>query len=566
MTTSTFSQLSLSPELLAAVTEMGFSETTEIQAEAIPVICSGVDVLARSQTGTGKTVAFGIPAVACISPDVTNVQVLVLSPTRELAHQCGEEIRKLARHLPYVRTADILGGGDYRNQFRELQSANLIIGTPGRIMDHLRRGKLDLSHLKMVVLDEADEMLNMGFREDIEIIMTDVPEQRQIVLFSATIPNEILTIAKQFQKNPVHIDVSHNEIAIKNIKQLYVEVPLRQKPEALTLLLHYYRPKRAIIFANTKSMVDELTQKLSASGFSADGLHGDMKQLQRTAVMNAFRKGRTSILVATDVAARGIDVSDIDYVVNFDIPKESDYYVHRIGRTGRAGSTGTALTLCCGRQQVSQLQRLCQRTKSDISAIPLPTVADIEQAGYDRMLQSIEKAIQAEPKALDTELVDQLMQKGYAPEDIAVGLLGLYAHRDTKKLTDLSGTGKKSKQREHCAMSSIVISIGSANRVSEKHIIGAVTERAGISAHDLSKVEISEDFSTVDVPTELAEHVILSMRGCKICGKLVNVAPLIEQSSHKKRSFSHGAPARRFDRPFAKRSYPKNAGKRKSAD
>ncbi|MEA4934549.1 MAG: DEAD/DEAH box helicase, partial [Lawsonibacter sp.] len=528
----------------------------------------GADVLARSQTGTGKTVAFGIPAVERISPDEPSVQVLVLSPTRELAHQCGEEIRKLARHLPHVRTADILGGGDYRNQFRELRSANLVIGTPGRIMDHLCRGTLDLTHLKMVILDEADEMLNMGFREDIEVILKDVPAQRQIVLFSATIPNEILTIADQFQKEPVHIDVNHNQITLKDTKQVYVEVPLHQKAEALTLLLHYYHPNRAIIFSNTKTMVDELTEKLSASGFSAEGLHGDMKQLQRTTVMNGFRKGRVSILVATDVAARGIDVSDIDYVVNFDIPKEADSYVHRIGRTGRAGHAGNAVTLCCGRQQVVQLQRICQRTKSNISLIPLPTVADIEQANHDRMLQFIENLVQSEPAPFCAEMVEQLVQKGYAPEKIAAALLGLYAHNDTKKLTDLpgasSGTGKARKIRDCRAMSNVVINIGLANRVTEKHIIGAVTERAGISSHDIGQVEISESLSTVGVPTELVDDVIASMNGCKIRGKLVSATPLIEYPSHTKKRTFHAAPVRRTGRPAAKRSDLKKGGTRKA--
>ena len=393
MTNKTFSQLALSPELLEAVTEMGFTEATDIQAESIPLIRDGADVLARSQTGTGKTVAFGIPAVERILADVRNVQVLVLSPTRELAHQCGEEIRKLAHHLPYIKVADIFGGADYRGQFRELESANLVIGTPGRIMDHMRRGTLDLSHLKMVILDEADEMLNMGFREDIEVILQDVPKDRQIVLFSATIPEEILTIAQQFQRNPVRIEINREQITLENIKQVYVEIPPKQKPEALTLLLHYYQPHRALIFSNTKTMVDELTERLSAAGFSVEGLHGDMKQLQRTTVMNGFRKGRVSILVATDVAARGIDVSDLDYVINFDIPKEPDSYVHRIGRTGRAGRAGTAVTLCCGRAQVLQLQRLAARTRSGIAAIPLPRVSDIEQAHRERTLKDLEHAM-----------------------------------------------------------------------------------------------------------------------------------------------------------------------------
>ncbi|WP_449291326.1 DEAD/DEAH box helicase [Oscillibacter ruminantium] len=554
MTTTTFDQLSLSPELLTAVTEMGFTETTSIQAEAIPVIRTGADVLARSQTGTGKTVAFGIPAVECVDAETEGVQVLVLSPTRELAHQCGEEIRKLAKHLRYVRSADICGGSDYRDQFRNLRSANLVIGTPGRIMDHLRRGTLDLSGLKLVILDEADEMLNMGFREDIEVILQDVPEQRQIVLFSATLPREILTIAEQFQHEPVRIDVNHDQVTLDAIKQVYVDVPPKQKAEALLLLLHYYRPLRAIIFSNTKTMVDELAERLSAAGFSVEGLHGDMKQLQRTTVMNGFRKGRVSILVATDVAARGIDVSDIDYVVNFDIPKESDSYVHRIGRTGRAGRNGTALTLCCGRMQAIQLQRLAQRTKSEITQIDIPTVADIENANQQRTIQSIENAMQAEPAPFHTEMIEQLMQKGYAPERIAAALLGMRAVSSTEKLKDLTGNVKKVAVREHRAMAGVVFNIGSANRVSERHIVGAVTERAGLSSHDLGKIQISESFSSVTVPAEAVDDVIAAMRGCKICGKPVIAMPMPAAERT----------ARKMSKPGARgAAVPYHGGKRK---
>ena len=528
MTNRTFAELDLAPELLAAVAEMGFTGTTDIQAEAIPAIRTGADVLARSQTGTGKTVAFGIPAVERVDPADGRAQVLVLSPTRELAHQCGDELRKLSRHLPRVRTADVCGGGDYRSQFRELQSANVIVGTPGRVMDHLRRGTLDLSRVKLVVLDEADEMLNMGFREDIEVILRDAPAERQIALFSATLPEEILTIAERFQRDPVRIDVNREQIALENIRQLYVEVPPRQKVEALTLLLRYYQPKRAILFANTKSMVDELTEALSAAGFSVEGLHGDMKQLQRTTVMNGFKKGRVALLAATDVAARGIDVSDIDYVVNFDIPKEADAYVHRIGRTGRAGRDGAALTLCCGRQQVLQLKRLCQRSKSEIAAVSLPTAAEIQRADRERTLAFLEKALETPPLPAHEALVEQLVEQGHAPERVAAALLGLYAETHARKLTEVSVPvrAQNKQARERRAMSGVVLSIGSANRVSEKHIIGAVTERSGLSSHDLGKVEIAPEFSTVSVPEEALADVVASMRGCKICGKPVRVMVL----------------------------------------
>lgn len=542
----TFSQLSLSPELLTAVTAMGFTEATDIQAEAIPVIRTGADVLARSQTGTGKTVAYGIPAVECVTAEENHVQVLVLSPTRELSQQCGDEIRKLAKHLSYVKTADIYGGVDFGRQFKELHTANFVIGTPGRVMDHMRRGTLKLDHLKMIVLDEADEMLNMGFKEDIETILHDVPEQRQIVLFSATVPDDILEITRQFQKDPVHIEINRNQITLDNIVQSYVDVPMHHKPEALDLLLHYYQPHRAIIFANTKSMVDELTELLSNSGFSVEGLHGDMKQLQRSKVMHGFKKGKVSLLVATDVAARGIDVSDIDYVFNFDIPKVVDYYIHRIGRTGRAGRSGTAITLCSGRQQFFQLQQLGRRTKSVITPIQLPTVDDIEASNRARDLKKVEDALQSEPQPILLEMVDDLIAKGYAPENISAVLFGLCFQHETDKLSNLKTVVRSTRAAEtpdlgakskplgnRRPMTDLVFDIGTANRVAANHFVGIITERAGISSKDLGKIQIFEDYSTVGVPVDLAHDIMLSMQGSKICGKPVRVAQ-IEKNNRKK--------------------------------
>lgn len=535
MTNKTFEELSLSPALMTAITEMGFTETTPVQAETIPVIRAGSDLLARSQTGTGKTVAFGIPAVESIDATNRSVQVLILSPTRELAMQCGDEIRKLARHMPHIKTADIYGGSDFNRQFRALRDANIVIGTPGRVMDHMRRETLKLGNLKMVVLDEADEMLNMGFKEDIETILQDVPEERQIVLFSATVPPEILAITRQFQKNPVHIEINRNQVTLDNIKQVYVDVPMYQKQEALKLLFHYYKPRRAIVFANTKTMVDELTEQLSGAGFTTGGLHGDMKQLQRTSVMNGFKRGRVNILVATDVAARGIDVSDIDYVFNFDIPKASDYYVHRIGRTGRAGRTGTAVTLCCGRRQVLEMQQLARKTKSTIESAPLPTVADVERSNRESDINLVRTALEQEPSAPHLEMITELVAEGHAPETIAATLFALAYHHDVTDLINIKmpkkvvrpvedfnpRSGGGAQQRLNHAFANIQINIGSSNRVAPNHIVGAMTERTGLSAKSIGKIEISLETTVVGVPADQVEEIILSMQGSKICGKPV---------------------------------------------
>ncbi len=537
MTKLMFSQLSLREEILAAIHDMGFSEATDIQAEAIPVIRSGADVLARSQTGTGKTLAFGIPAVEAVDPKGVYAQVLVLSPTRELSKQCGDEIRKLAKHLPRVKTADILGGGDYRNQFRDLQKAQIIIGTPGRIMDHIDRSTLLLDQLKMVILDEADEMLNMGFREDIEVILRDAPEDRQTILFSATIPPEILSIASQFQKDPVHIEINREQVTLDNIKQIFMDIPMHRKQDALLLMLHYYRPRRAIIFANTKSMVDELSEQLSAEGFSVEGLHGDMKQLQRTTVMNGFKKGRVNLLVATDVAARGIDVSDIDYVFNFDIPKEMEYYVHRIGRTGRAGRRGTAVTLCCGKQQIIQMQRLARRTHASIEQAPIPTVEMIAQENQNRMFSHLAKAMEQDVAPQHVEMLQRLLDQGYEAEQVAATLLQLHFPEKTQKLQNIPESRKARREEESLRrgnkryqgkMAQMMIDIGASSRVAVNHIVGAVTERGGVSALDLGKIQVQDDFTLVAVPEDRAEEIIESMRGCKICRKPVHVSLLEE--------------------------------------
>ncbi|WP_409968190.1 DEAD/DEAH box helicase [Bengtsoniella intestinalis] len=579
MTKTTFSELDLQPQVLQAIEELGFVEATAVQAQSIPVIRTGVDVLAQSQTGTGKTMAFAIPAVESIDPENKHVQVLVLSPTRELSQQCGQEIRKIAKHLSYIKTADIFGGADYVTQFRALKDANLVIGTPGRIMDHMKRNSLDLSHLKMIVLDEADEMLNMGFKEDIETILQDVPESRQIVLFSATIPSGILAITKQFQRDPVHITTQAAATMLENIEQRVVDVPMHQKPQAMKLLMHYCKPTRAIVFANTKAMVDELTELLGSTGFYTQGLHGDMKQLQRTSVMNGFKTGKVQVLVATDVAARGIDVSGVDYVFNFDIPKVSEYYVHRIGRTGRAGRSGTAITLCSGRQQLLQLQRLSNQIKSTILPMDLPTIAQIQERNAERDLEDLRLQLNETIPDAHLKMMATLVEEGHNPSHIAAALVGMaFQHklhgledvkmpkrvklnldRKEKSFEDrkprLSKDGKEGKVEKHgfkpyCG--ELVLSIGRASRVKPNHIVGAITEASGISSKEIGQIDISDDCSVVKIPMEALDHVLHSMRGVKICGKPVTATALVEPKRKRleKKPFHKKKDAKPFKKKF----------------
>lgn len=420
-----FKELGLSEELLSAVKSMGFDEMTEIQEKSIPVIMKGLDIIGRSNTGTGKTAAFGIPVIEKIlQNDSDFIQTLILCPTRELAQQACEEIKKFSKYKNWVKPLAIFGGVSIDKQIYQLKrGVNIIIGTPGRIIDHINRHTLKLQNLKTIVLDEADEMLQMGFREDIENILKYIPKERQTILFSATMPPEILAITHKYQNNPILIKTNTKSKTVESIEQYYYIVPMGKKFDALDLLLIKNQPKSSMIFCNTKKMVDELTNILVSKGYKAAGIHGDMKQLQRTSVMNSFKSGKTSILVATDVAARGIDVNGIDAVFNFDLPQDNEYYIHRIGRTGRAGKSGTAYTLVCNRKQVSDLNMIAKNTKSVIKESELPNkseLVDIEIENYEKFISHLaDKKIYKE----SYDLINSLLEKGWTYENISVYLL-----------------------------------------------------------------------------------------------------------------------------------------------
>ncbi len=532
MNIQSFADLSLKPQILRAIESMGFTDATAVQTESIPLIRTGCDMFARSQTGTGKTVAFGIPAVESVDANLQQVQVLILSPTRELAQQCAVEIRKIAKYLSYINVAEVYGGADFRNQFRDLKKANIVVGTPGRIMDHMRRKSLLLGSLKMLVLDEADEMLKMGFKEDVETILQDTPESRQTVMFSATVPPEILKITREFQKDPVNVEVNAKQVVLNNIRQCYVQLPKNRKMDVLRLLFHCYKPQRVIIFANTKSMVDELTEQLKADGISIEGLHGDMKQNQRTTVMNSFKQGKTTILVATDVAARGIDVNDVDYVINYDIPQSTEYYVHRIGRTGRAGRKGTAITLCYEGHQVQTLRRLARETKSDMDELPIPTVADVQQQNRKHSVDLIRAAIDTPVDDSYHHIVSELIAEGYDASDIAAALIKKSYSQNINNLVDVKLSPKRRerkaadrpvKHRSEAGYTNITIDIGRSDRIAPNHIVGAITEAAGISSAMIGKIDISPHLTIVGIPSDIAGEVVDAMQGLKIQKKPVEV-------------------------------------------
>lgn len=410
--------------ILRAIRELGFEHMTPIQEQAIPLFMTGKDIIGQAQTGTGKTAAFGIPILQKIDPENRNLQAVILCPTRELAMQAAEELRKFAKYMHGIKVLPIYGGQDIVKQIKNLKGGvQIVVGTPGRVMDHMRRHTLRMEQVHTVVLDEADEMLNMGFREDIETILKEIPTERQTGLFSATMPKPILDITKTYQKDAAYIKMTPQEVTIPLIKQAYYQVRKQDKEEVLCRLIDYYDPKRALIFCNTKRMVDELTEHLKARGYEAEGLHGDLTQNQRDIVMNLFRSGRAGILIATDVAARGIDVSDVEAVYNYDVPEDIEYYVHRIGRTGRAGKTGRSFTLVVGREayKVRDIERVCH---TKIRERKIPSAADITARKAEKILKEATDVIENEDISRSMEyILDAVALGQYSATQIAAAFM-----------------------------------------------------------------------------------------------------------------------------------------------
>lgn len=418
----TFAALGLSPAILKAVEALGFEQPSPIQAAAIPVLMAGNDVVGQSQTGSGKTAAFAIPAIEKVDAANRAVQVLILCPTRELATQVAEEVHKLSIHKRGVHSVPIYGGASYDRQLFELRKGvQIVIGTPGRVLDHIERGTLKLDQVSMVILDEADRMLDMGFRDDIGKILDSTPSERQTVFFSATMSPPIRELIKRYSRDPKPIRMEQKTATVSTVEQWYYEVQHVHKVAALLRLIDFHGFRLGIIFCNTQRMVDELTDTLLAQGFSADRLHGGIPQVQRTRVMNKFKKCEFEFLVATDVAARGIDVDDLEVVVNYDIPYDAEDYVHRIGRTGRAGKRGMALTFVSGRD-IYKLPFIERFTRTRILRGKMPTMGEVEEKRTDVLIEKVRNVLRENAFAVQMPLVDRLLEEGYSSTDIAAAL------------------------------------------------------------------------------------------------------------------------------------------------
>lgn len=414
---------------------MGFEETTTIQAQSIPYMLEGRDVIGQAPTGTGKTAAFGITVLERIDPKRKELQAVILCPTRELAIQVAGEIKKISKYKKGIEILPIYGGQPIDRQIKALKKdVQIITGTPGRVMDHLNRHTLKMEGVKIIILDEADEMLDMGFREDIETIIKKIPKQRQTIFFSATMPKAILDLTKKYQNNPQFIKLVHKEMTVPNVEQFYIEVKQQAKPEALARLIDYYNLKLSLVFCNTKKRVDELVEDLKMRGYLADGLHGDMQQKQRDIVMSRFRKREIDVLVATDVAARGIDVGDLEAVFNYDIPTDDEYYVHRIGRTARAGKAGLAFTFVIGKE-VYRIRQIQQFTKTKIIAKRIPSVSDVEEIRTNIILETVKDTVDAGNLGEYSNLVEKLIQEEYTSLEVAAALLKIMIDKESKEVS-----------------------------------------------------------------------------------------------------------------------------------
>lgn len=524
----TFADLGLHDQLLESITSVGYEIPTPIQERTIPALLAGQDVIAQAQTGSGKTAAFGLPIIETIDPAVRGVQALILCPTRELAIQVSEALHKYGRHKR-IETLPIYGGQPYERQFRGLQrGVQIVVGTPGRVMDHMRRNTLDLGNLKFFVLDEADEMLDMGFIEDIEWILQQVPEKRQTALFSATIPPRIADLARKYMSEPQRISVRGKEMTVAETRQMYYEVPRPRRVDALTRILDAEVPTSAMIFCRTKHGVDELGESLQARGFAVETLHGDLSQTQRDRVMRRFRANQADILIATDVAARGLDIPDVSHVINFDIPESVETYVHRIGRTGRAGKNGAAITLV-GPRESRWLQQVERMTRAKIEFRRLPTAADVNERRREALKSTVAKVLTNEVDFSTYLGTVRDLAEDHDTLDIAAALLKLYADETGRATTEeqreddiASFSGSRPRGAE-TGMSRLFINIGRNLRVRPQDIVGAIANEADVPGRSIGAIDIFDTYTFVDVPTDMAQHVITVLNQSTIKGRPVNV-------------------------------------------
>jgi ATP-dependent RNA helicase DeaD len=525
-----FDQFGLSEPLLKAIADVGYETPSPIQRKTIPLLLEGRDVVGQAQTGTGKTAAFALPILERLEPGGKGVQALVLTPTRELAVQVAEAFHTYAKHMGTVRVLPVYGGQPIGQQLRRLQGGvQVVVGTPGRVMDHLRRESLNLATLKFVVLDEADEMLRMGFIEDVEWILEHTPPERQTALFSATMPREVRRIAERHLKDPAGVEIEHKTLTVPTVEQRYVNVSEGQKPDVLTRILEAEAGagEAALIFARTKVGAAELTEKLQARGYAAESMHGDMSQAQREAVVRRLRGGQVELVVATDVAARGLDVERIGLVVNYDMPNDVESYVHRIGRTGRAGRAGRAVLFVTPRQQ--RMKRdIEQYTGQRIEPMRAPTEADVAARRVALFKERVLKTLEGEELDLYLSLVEELAEEsGRDMAEIAAAAVRLAGGDRPLEVTLEPESGQLGRTGD--GMVRLFIDVGRNGRVGPSDIVGAIANEGGVPGKEIGAIDVHDRFTLVDLPEEYVEEVLRRMRGSRIRNYNANIRVAAER-------------------------------------
>jgi ATP-dependent RNA helicase DeaD len=577
---STFRDLNLPAPLLAALDEVGYETPSPIQAQAIPHLMKGLDLLGHAPTGTGKTAAFALPLLSRLDIAAKHVQVMTLTPTRELAIQVAEAFQRYAAHIRGFHVLPIYGGQDYGGQLRQLKrGAHVIVGTPGRVMDHMRRGTLKLGGLQALVLDEADEMLRMGFIDEVEWILSQIPEKRQMALFSATMPKEIVRIAKRHLHEPQDISIKARTATAESVRQRHWVVSGLHKLDALTRILEVEAFDAVLIFVRTKTATTELAERLEARGYSAAAMNGDMVQSQREQMVERLKRGALDILVATDVAARGLDVDRISHVINYDIPYDTETYIHRIGRTGRAGRLGDAILFVAPRER-RMLKVIENATRQKIDALELPTTETVNNKRISGFKQKISDSLAAGDLAFMQSLIEQYQQEHDVPAlDIAAALakisLGDKAFLLTpeksnpprktdeeKPRTDNpEGRRREAPSRSDADMEWFRIAVGHAHGVEPRNIVGAIANEAGLDAQHIGRVNIDQEFSLVELPTGMPNAVFRSLKKVWVCGRTLNILRMDEAESEKK-----GGSKRAKKKPAARNKSDSRNAPKKSRD
>nr|VFK52189.1 MAG: ATP-dependent RNA helicase DeaD [Candidatus Kentron sp. TUN]VFK52684.1 MAG: ATP-dependent RNA helicase DeaD [Candidatus Kentron sp. TUN]VFK53237.1 MAG: ATP-dependent RNA helicase DeaD [Candidatus Kentron sp. TUN] len=555
---SSFHDLNLPAPLLSALDEVGYETPTPIQAQAIPHLLDSLDLLGRAPTGTGKTAAFALPLISHIDIDHQQVQVMVLTPTRELAIQVAEAFQRYASHIRGFHVLPIYGGQEYAGQIRQLlRGVHVVVGTPGRIMDHMRRGTLKLGTLQALVLDEADEMLRMGFIDDVEWILEQTPKQRQMALFSATIPKEIQHIARRYLHDPMEISVKTRAAAADTIRQRYWLVSGLHKLDALTRILEVDSYDALLMFVRTKTATTELAERLEARGYRAAALNGDMAQKHREQMIESLKRGSLDILVATDVAARGLDVERISHVVNYDIPYDTDAYIHRIGRTGRAGRQGEAILFVSPRER-RMLGAIEKATRQKIEPLTLPSTEMVNNKRIADFKQGITNTLATGELDFMRGLVEQYQQEHDVPAleiaaalaKIAVGDRPLLLKPEKEKPARHEVESKRRKGKEESrrrksrtqpekGMMQFRIEVGHQHNVKPGNIVGAIANEAGLDAKHIGAIDIHTEFSLVDLPTGMPKDVFQDLRKTRVCGQRLNLSRLGQPEKKKKNKQKH---------------------------